>query len=246
MKLSDLTEGFNLDSSIKSIISDIGTPVTNTYDALRNSAINYMHKNGSLDRWGFIAGSVESRNWWDTIWSPATRASRNTNGQAQAGLQGQLYDLTRQVGQNGAELSALLSRMITDRRRFTSLASELPPILARIGKKIGSDALYARAVKWQREHAEYEAWLREFSGADEVSVTRRRNKKEEPEMVQEPPKPKLPSAIPAQNAAAENVVNAVLRNLPNGVAGDIRQAIAKSHNKIAALQAELVKRGIAL
>lgn len=49
-----------------------------------------------------------------------------------------------------------------------------------------------------------------------------------------------------QNAAVDNLINDTLRSLPAKLAGDIRNAISRSGNKLMALQVELNKRGIRL
>lgn len=48
----------------------------------------------------------------------------------------------------------------------------------------------------------------------------------------------------SQNVAADSVVNDVLSRIDKNQAGEIRNAIAKSSNKLQALMAELTKRGI--
>ena len=47
-----------------------------------------------------------------------------------------------------------------------------------------------------------------------------------------------------QKVQIERLVNTVLSSLPRGVAGEIRNAIAKDPNKLVALQRELSKRDI--
>lgn len=59
-----------------------------------------------------------------------------------------------------------------------------------------------------------------------------------------PPKSKKSSVSSTQNAQIETIINQVLQSLPKSVAGDLRNAIAKSPNKLAALQQELNKRNI--
>lgn len=55
---------------------------------------------------------------------------------------------------------------------------------------------------------------------------------------------KQPSVMSQQNQQVEVIVNGILKDLPSNVAGEIRNAIAKSDNKLAALQAEMKKRGL--
>lgn len=56
--------------------------------------------------------------------------------------------------------------------------------------------------------------------------------------------PKKPNIVSQQNSQVETLVNQVLSGLSPKDAGEIRQAIAKTDNKIAALQRELQRRNI--
>ena len=70
--------------------------------------------------------------------------------------------------------------------------------------------------------------------------------KEEPVKTSTENKPAVKSATPQQNVQAEQMINAILASLPGGIAGEIRNAIARSPNKLQALQAEIARRGITL
>lgn len=236
-----LNEGFSLDSSVSSVISDIGAPVTQTYDALKSSAMSWLDGHDDLKKWGFIAGGVEARMWWDKIWNPHTNLKK---GSAATGLLSHLYDLSKQSGKHGTELAKMLNGMITQKISFRALGYVLPPILIRLGRGIGQDRLSDRAEAWAAEAKEFSKFLLDLEYPGQSAATRQK-KQDKPTAQQEPAtKPKMPSAIPGQNVAAEKIVNDVLARLPSGVAGDIRSAISRSSNKIQALQAELTKRGL--
>lgn len=246
MRINEIiTEGFNLQNTIAAVSSDIGNNITDTFDALKKSADNWMGGHDSLKGWGFVSGGVETRVWWDKIWDPLTNPKKGSN-KPNLGLQGELYDLSKQAGKHGRILADLLNDMITDRGNFVRLSRNLPPILIAIGQDHGHENLVSRAKKWQEELRDFEKWLAEIESAGPKITTVRKGKSGEPSKIQEPQPQvkKLPSAIPGQNAAVEKIVNDILRNLPAGVAGDIRQAIAKSSNKLLALQAELSKKNI--
>jgi hypothetical protein len=53
-----------------------------------------------------------------------------------------------------------------------------------------------------------------------------------------------PSATGHQQQQVDKIVNDVLKSLPSSIAGDIRNAIARSPNKLLALQQELKDRNI--
>jgi hypothetical protein len=234
-----LIDGFSLESSVSSVASDISAPVTQTYDALRSSAINWLDGHDDLKKWGFIAGGVEARMWWDKIWNPHLNPKKT----AATGLLSHLYDLSKQSGRNGAELADLLNFMITKKISFRALGIALPPILIRLGKAIGQAKLVDRAEAWKSEAEKFSRFLLDLESSP-PSVRNKRPKQAPPEPTPPDSKPKIPSAIPGQNVAAEKIVNDVLARLPSGVAGDIRKIINRSGNKIQALQAELSKRGL--
>lgn len=58
------------------------------------------------------------------------------------------------------------------------------------------------------------------------------------------PDEKEPNALSAQNVAAEGVINHILNQIDPKIAGDIRNKISKSANKLQALKQELDKHGI--
>jgi len=60
----------------------------------------------------------------------------------------------------------------------------------------------------------------------------------------DPAPPKERSSIGSQNASVESIISDVLSRIDKKQAGDIRNAIARSANKLQALQIELNRRGI--
>lgn len=240
-----ISEGYSLESSVQSVASDIGAPVTQVYDALKESALRWLDGHDDLSKWPYIASSVVTRTWWDKIWDPVVSAKK---GKASAGLQGHLWDLSRQSGPAGRELSALLKQMITARGNWGSLSSTLPPILDRIGRNVNSDLLVTRAKQWSKEHQEYQQFIDDLANdkIKDLPAKKGKGKAEHPDQVEISPVKKGPSLVAGQNVAVERLINDILSNLPSSVAGDIRQAIAKSGNKLSALQTEIAKRKISL
>lgn len=241
MRISEIiSEAFSLENTMSAVAADIGNNVTNTFDDLKKSASAWLGTHDDLRGWGFISGGIETRSWWDKVWSPLSNPKKG--GKTVTGLQGELYDLSKQAGRSGRILSNLLSDMITDRGNFMRLSRRLPPILVAIGEAHGHDLLVSRAKKWSRDLSEFEKWLADVEAYR--PKTQEKSAAKAPASVPDAKKSAQPSLVPGQNAAAEKIVNDVLRMLPSGIAGDIRQAIAKSSNKIKALQDELAKRGL--
>jgi hypothetical protein len=242
MRINEIiTEAFSLQNTMASVAADIGNTVTDTFDALKKSGDTWMGSHDSIKGWGFVAAGVETRVWWDRVWAPLTTPKKGSS-KTNTGLQGELYDLSRQSGKIGKPLADLLHDMIVNRGNFVGLSRKLPPILIAIGKAHGGESLVARAKSWQDDLRDFEKWMAELES--DAPKTSGRKDRSAPVAVEPEPTPRMPSAIPGQNAAAEKIVSDILRTLPSGIAGDIRQSIAKSQNKIQALQAELSRRGI--
>jgi hypothetical protein len=120
-------------------------------------------------------------------------------------------------------------------KSFSRISKNLPEILFNIGRKIKNSDLESFGRNWESRKNNYNAYLDKLaaeSGQDPI---------------QDMPKVKNPSAnaaIGQQNTQVEKIVNDVLNKLPSRVAGDVRNAIARSPNKLQALMQELQKRNI--
>jgi hypothetical protein len=160
-------------------------------------------------------------------------------------MQTDLYDLTRQSPTHAAELKQFLrGKMIKDNlvmpKSFSDLNKELPEILARMGSKMGADALKNNAKLWVHNKQDYEDFINKLvngKGGDDDG-----DGYGAPATVDTPSKDAL---LGKQRNHAEEIVNDVLRKLSSSVAGDIRNAIARAPNKLQALQQELQRRKIA-
>jgi hypothetical protein len=91
------------------------------------------------------------------------------------------------------------------------------------------------AAEWFRKHKDYEDYL----GRVEAEV----NDEDDDDFTPAPKQPK-DNVVGRQNAAAEDMVNQILRSIDKKAAGEIRNAIAREPNKLQALQRELNKRNI--
>ena len=218
----NVTEGTSIESTLRAVINDIGEPITNVYDTMKFQAKKYMENHGELDR-GFrmVAAGIGGR------WVQSMYVGR---------LQNELYDLCKYNTRRTVELKQFLRGIETDgelemKRSFGSIANELPRILAKLGQHLGAAQLTKNANRWMQNKAAYEEYIANLELEDDY---------DEPAVAKSPKNP----AIGQQRSQVEDIINDVLSKLPKKIAGDIRNAIARSPNKLQALQAELQKRNV--
>ena len=217
----EVAEGTSIESTLRAVINDIGEPVTNVYDTMKFQAKKYMENHGELDR-GFrmVAAGIGGR------WVQSMYVGR---------LQNELYDLCKYNTRRTVELQQFLRGVEADgelemKRSFGNIANELPRILAKLGQHLNAPQLTKNANRWMQNKAAYEEYIANLELEDEY---------DEPVVAKSPKNP----AIGQQRSQVEDIVNDVLSKLPKKIAGDIRNAIARSPNKLQALQAELQKHG---
>lgn len=217
MRLNEiLTESTSLDSSIRSIVSN-GHTIAMVFDNLAYSAKKWVDNNGALDGFQLQEAGVGSR-WYNEFYFNRMNSD--------------LYDLSKQVGGHGASLKAFLSQ---NAKSIKNISRNLPDVLIDLGRKIGRKDLTEFATGWKNNFAEYERKLASLASSADS----------EDDYTPQPTKAK-DNTLGTQNSQAEQLVAAILRDLPKHIAGDIRNAIARNPNKLLALQQELSKRGIKL
>lgn len=207
-----INEGPSLETTIRAITNDIGTPITQLFHTLKIMAKKYVDNHGDLSGWNLVAGGPPGR--WMVEYYPNR-------------LQKELYHLVQYSPKHTGALKKFLSGMSTS---FSDLNMSLPSILADIGEKLRAPELTANANKWAQNSAAYREYLTTLND-DEDSAP----------IASKPEKNKLPGQ---QNAQVDQIVNDILQKLPKQVSGDIRNAIARSQNKLQALMLELQKRNI--
>jgi hypothetical protein len=224
--LNALVEGTSIDSTLRAIINDIGEPITSVYDTMKFQAKKYMENHGELGR-GFrmVAAGVGGR------WVQNMYIGR---------LHNELHDLCKYNTRRTVELRDFLrgeesNGEIEMKRSFGNLANNLPPILAKLGEQINAPQLTRNARRWMQNKAEYERYLMdlEAEGDDEL----------DDEPVIKPPKSNV---VGQQNAQVDQIVNDILSKIPKHIAGEIRNAIARSPNKLSALKQELNKHHVTM
>ena len=217
----EVAEGTSIESTLRAVINDIGEPVTNVYDTMKFQAKKYMENHGELDR-GFrmVAAGIGGR------WVQSMYVGR---------LQNELYDLCKYNTRRTVELKQFLRGVEADgelemKRSFGNIANELPRILSKLGQHLNAPQLTKNANRWMQNKVAYEEYIANLELEDDY---------DEPAVAKSPKNP----AIGQQRSQVEDIVNDILSKLPKKIAGDIRNAIARSPNKLQALQAELQKHG---
>ena len=221
---TQVDESTSVDSSLKIVINDIGEPITAVYDKLKFMAKRYVHDHGELNRGWKMVEMGEGARWVQNMYN--------------AQLKGALYALTKYIPKRTGDLQQFLAGRevngeIEMKRSFNNISNELPEILAKVGNYIESPELSNAARRWMQNKTEYENYLSSLEDDDDDYDT--------PSV--KPEKSKLPGQ---QNAQADQIVNDILKKLPSKVAGDIRNAIARTPNKLQSLQSELQKRGVSV
>jgi hypothetical protein len=217
---TSLEEGPSLPSTLKSITTN-GEPIAQLYGRLKAMASRWMDNNGRLK--GFHRNAAgQSAQWFNNFYFN--------------NLQADLYALAKQAPKHAAPLLDFLKDASEDRENrinFTEISRSLPPILIRMGQKIGDEGLVRFATNWNARREDYESYL------DSLEYQTDNDDTDKP--VVKPEKNKMSGQ---QNAQVEQIVNSVLAKLPKKISGEIRNAIARSPNKLQALHQELTKRNI--
>ena len=222
-----LRESVSRETTLREIISVVrSVTIDQIYPTLEELATKYAANNGHLKGFRLIAGGTASR-FFQTFF-----ANRRT------GLRALLEtDFMQYLPQPAREL---LHPEFHYTKRLNSLGDiehTFPVILARIGKIIKSEELTNAANDWAKARDHYYDHLRELNA-----------QLEDEEDVAPTPKISKPKdkSLGQQRGQVEQLINDVLKDLPERVRGEIRQAIARDDNKLMALQRELTKRNIQL
>jgi hypothetical protein len=221
-----LNEATELGSTVRAITTDIGSPILDMYGRLRHVVQNAADSNGLDDKGnirglGLIVGG-ETGRW--------------VNSAYVGKLENELFDLVRYAPKHTAELTQFLAN--PDKTTFKSLSTSLPTILKQVAKALNEKSLYNNAVAWEKAAEDFRNFISKVTaeadrygetGYDDVTT-----------------KPAKTNPHGQQNANVESIINDVLGRIDRGAAGDIRNVLAKSPNKLATLQQELARRGINL
>jgi len=231
-----LAESASYESTIQVILTVLDSPINILYHNLdraleeyyRNADPQALINDPRADRWGLVKGTHTNR-WVENFWSSELRSN--------------LHDLVKYRPKQTPELKRYLSvldgQASRERDKFKTIEKQIPGILERLGKSLKNPRLQELSRNWQRLSAELEKkrekirdrYISDFQDQTSTSSTSQSSSNQ----------------LGGQQAQqAEQIVNAILSDIPKREAGEIRQAIARSSNKLQALQQELTKRNIKL
>lgn len=216
-----LIESVSVNAAVRGIVAT-GDSIAKTYGDLKTMAEKWVYNNGSLKGFHRNAAGVGKR-WYDTFfWNK---------------MENDLRTLLAKNPKAAAKIQDFLNIERDDKGHvsFTVIGRSLPRILNHVGEKMGNDDLKRFGANWFKRQQDYE----DFLGRVEKEV----NDEDDDDFAPAPKQPK-DNVVGRQNAAAEDMVNQVLRSIDKKVAGEIRNAIAREPNKLQALQRELAKRNI--
>jgi len=218
---SMLDEGISIDSSIKSIVAT-GDSIAKVYGDLKTMAEKWVYNNGQLRGFHRNAAGVGKR-WYDTFYWGKMENDLRTLLEKNPKAAGKLQDFFNIDRDERGHIS------------FTTISKSLPKILYQVGERMDSRDLQRFGRSWFQRQKDYE----DFLGRVEREVN-----DEEDDDIPAPAALPKDNVVGRQNAAAEDMVNQILRSIDKKAAGEIRNAIAREPNKLQALQRELTKRNI--
>src|SRR5574343_515166 len=208
LKAFELVEGPSLQSTVRSIVSDTGSSINMLYDAMQSAAQKLVDNRGDVRGIGIVLGGFMSR-WMDRFY---------TNR-----LQSELHDLLKYYPRSTETLKRAL---IAGMYKYNDVTAIVPEALIRIGKAEKNGDLLKAGHHWVARHNEFKSFIEKLKSSTEDSDSSVGKKDSSG------------SAIGGQMSAAEKIVADILRKIPGKAAGEIRNAIARSSNKIVALQQE--------
>ena len=223
-----LTEDISPQEALKNIADILTVQYPALYEQLKmlaeNAAKKYDPASGNpfSKVVNFITGSQKSK-WYNDVFFKHMKPS--------------LYRLAKSVPRNVKDdLTFFLNNNIND-GSFKQIETDLLPTLKNVANEINNPKLKSAVQTAMSAMQAYYAFLKKM---EIVAVGDYYNDDSSPVE----PKNREPSIISKQNTEVENIINDVLGRIDKRQAGEIRNVIAKSSNKLMALNQELSKRGI--
>lgn len=218
MRIYEIIESVSIGSASRDLIDGMVTRFADMHSKIRNvlqSAANNAGGDISPRTIGMLAGGQKAK----------VKAEEYDRV-----LKPALYELYKTT--KDADLKQFLSDAVNEQFKMGDIEVLLPSILINIAHRQKNTKLEAALNVWTKEIEKTDAFIDKLLSDSE------------PEPNDEPKEPKAPNPIAQQNAQADKIINDVLGRIDKKQAGEIRNSIAKSANKLAALQSELTRRGI--
>ena len=227
MEPQHINESISLVTTVRSINAYINETVMQLYAGLAVSAQKMHDNKGNLDDFPLVAAGIKKR-WYEAHYFNK--------------LGNELHDLLRFIPHKAGEPLRMFLKTIPS--SMTVIEANLPGILISVGSAINDDPLQAAGRNWKRAISRYND---EISGIQHKTSPSRSKAKTDLRVIDSDEyNPETVALKGAQAQQADALVNQIIGMLPKKFQGDIRNAIAKSPNKLQALEAELMRRNIRL
>jgi hypothetical protein len=224
-EFTELRENVSFESSIKIVVDILTTELPELYRRLGKMAENYSSNHGEIDKgFNFIAGGIKS-TWYNDVVIKSLRPS--------------LYNLLKHTPKQHRHLLDVFLNATIGQGSMSSIEHSLIPALGKLGVALKSQKL-------QQASSAAKNSVNNFYNLIERLNNEYYNSDVDGDIDSENDVPAEPNVIGQQNIAVDGIINDVLSRIDRRVAGEIRNAIARSDNKLAALQQELRRRGINL
>ena len=235
MRLRELLkESTSKETSLMEIISKIGEIQSSQLYPLLKDKAKSLATIDNLEEFKFQAAGIKDRFFQKFYLD--TR--ENKQGNRVFGLQSLLErHFMRYLPDNARDLLQPELSYLKKVRRFDDIEYSLPKVLVKIGQIVKSQRLVDVAKKWIELRDDFEYYFAKLEADQE-------EKKSADTGSSKTKKPPKDTSLGQQRGQVEQLINDVLKDLPEKVRGEIRQAIARDDNKLMALQRELTKRNI--
>ena len=222
-------------SDINTVWSTIASPIQQLYRDLDDLA-DHLYNQGKMSSFDFVAGSAKSR-WVEKF----VKGEARERGRAkETSILPHLKSLVNSYSESAEKLKNLLQNW---NGKFNQLEAGLPIALIELGEAIDNNSLVTHARAWQKKAQELRNKVADLKDREEYSTTpspgenldaRKRSRQHEQE-----------KALRAQQRQqVEQIMTAVLAELPRSERHEIRRAVARAGNPLQALRSELEKRNI--
>jgi hypothetical protein len=212
-----LRENTSSEAAVKIIVDVLSTQLPHLYRRLMKMADTFSDNHGGLGRkFNFITGGPKSEFYKNVYFKDLNPA---------------LHTFLKSLNRNdGIELKEFLSKYAGSGK--FGIINELIVILGNISRSTNNKKLGNGVSAAKNAVRNYQEYL------DKLELDNEDDEESDEKIL------KQPNIVGQQNASVEDIINDALSRVHKNQAGEIRNIIAKSDNKLMALQKEFTKRGI--
>ena len=235
-------------NSLSTVYSELTVAGEKYYTSSYDPADDYNPKTGKKKRPDVFALPMSSitRKWMREVFEKSLRDD--------------LYDLVKFYPKQTVRLKRYLTLSLEEpgMLKFNELASKMPGILKEIGENIGNKEFADKAKKWEKMHYEFIWYIsglkdevdKEWKGSGGKEYARK-NTDVMPDVEKEREEKRASRQLSGsqRNQAdiiADQTISRIRQQHGKSVADSIRQEIAKSDNKLMALQKAISSRNLTI